>query len=225
MTKLATDFNIYKSLWSNINDVCAPPPPPGQPAKSCFLMEMPGFSIDPDAFDPDKFNPGIRMSPDCATALLCDRIPALAQYFYDTGNHISFYWHILLTTYGTTGTPAQSEAQKKAYETAIEMLYGSMEGYKKQEKTELFKNVDVLRNAWEKAQQAVTDFKTKCQKDKKNWPGNYEKGAGPLMDAARQAYVEYDTLKMQIQRYESEIYSFATGNLDTLMLEQAASKL
>ena len=119
----------------------------------------------------------------------------------------------------------QSEAKKKAYEEAIKMLYGSMEGYKKQEKTELFKNMDVLRDVWEKKQQTVTDFKIKCQKDKKNWPGNYEKSAGPLVDAARQAYVEYDTLKMQIQRYESDIYAFATGNLNTLMLEQATSKL
>ena len=58
-----------------------------------------------------------------------------------------------------------------------------------------FKDLDVLRKAWKNAQQAVTNFKIKCQNDMKNWPGNYEKGASPLMDAARQPYVEYDTLK------------------------------
>ena len=85
------DFNIFKALWQNVNDVCAPPPPPGQPAKACFLMELPGFTINPDSFDSSKFDPKTMVSPDMLVATLCDRVPALACYFYDTGNHISFF--------------------------------------------------------------------------------------------------------------------------------------
>ena len=130
---LDSDFDIYESLWSNINDVCAPPPPPGHPAKACFLMEMPGFSVDADAFDPTKFEPGTMTSPECATAMLCDRVPALAQYFYDTGDHISFNWQVLLNTYGISGTAAsENAALKERYDEAIKMLYGSQEGYIKQ---------------------------------------------------------------------------------------------
>ena len=66
-------------------------------------MEMPGFSVDPDAFDPLKFDPGTMMSPECATSSLCDRIPLFAPYFYDTGNHISFFWKLLLETYTIEG--------------------------------------------------------------------------------------------------------------------------
>ena len=91
-------------------------------------MEMPGFSVDPDAFNPKKLNSGTMMSPNCATALLCDRIPALAQYFYNTGNHIHTDTSSWLHMVPRTRTPVQSEVKKKAYENAIKMLYGSMEG-------------------------------------------------------------------------------------------------
>ena len=119
-----------------VNNVCVPPPPPGQSAKAFFLMEMPGFSIDPNAFDPSKFKPGIMMSPDCATSSLCDRVPALAPCFYDTGNHISFFWDLLLETFTVEGDFIKKNSEVEArYERAIEMLYGSKEGYKNQEKT------------------------------------------------------------------------------------------
>lgn len=225
MAKFDSDFDIYKSLWSNINDVCAPPPPPGRPAKACFLMEMPGFSVDPDAFDPTKFEPGTMTSPECATAMLCDRVPALAQYFYDTGDHISFYWQVLLSTYGISTTAASGNAAlKEGYEEAIKMLFGSKEGYIKQEKTQLFKNLDVLREDWHKAELKITEFKTECQVDKKNWPGNYQTGVAPLKEAAEQAYTNYNNLKMQIKRYGSAIFAYATGDLNSLMLDQQSSK-
>ena len=221
---LDSDFDIYESLWSNINDVCAPPPPPGHPAKACFLMEMPGFSVDADAFDPTKFEPGTMTSPECATAMLCDRVPALAQYFYDTGDHISFNWQVLLNTYGISGTAAsENAALKERYDEAIKMLYGSQEGYIKQEKTQLFKNMEVLRENWHESEKKKVEFKTKCQSDKENWPGNYQTGVAPLKEASEQAYTEYNNLKMQIKQYGSAIFAFATGDLNTLMLDQQSS--
>lgn len=225
MASYDSDFNIYKSLWSNINDVCAPPPPPGQLAKACFLMEMPGFSLDPDAFDPTKFDPGTMTSPGCATAMLCDRVPALAQYFYDTGDHISFYWQVLLNTYGISATASDNAALKQKYDDAIKMLYGGLEGYIKQEKTALFKNLDTLRENWQTAKQQITVFKNKCQKDKKNWPGNYETGVAPLKEAADQAYTEYNNLKKQLKHYEAAICDYAAGDLNTLMLDQQSSEI
>ena len=169
ISTMSEDFDVFQSLWSNINDTCAPAPPPGSDAVSCFLMEMPGFSINPKAFDPQSFNEleSQEMSPDCAVARLCDRVPAVANYFYDTGNKISFYWNQLCTTYGSTAPEAQSARLKERYDSAIKALYGSQEGYINQEKTKLFQNVETLRSAWEEKQDELAEFKKTCQKDRK----------------------------------------------------------
>ena len=223
---MSDDFNVFQSLWSNINDVCSPPPPPGSDAVSCFLMEMPGFSVDPKAFDPEAFTKesleGTMMSPDCAVARLCDRVPALARYFYDTGNKISFYWNQLCTTYGSTAPEAKRLTER--YDVAIKALYGSQEGYINQEKTKLFQNLDTLRTAWEHKQEKLHEFKIKCQKEKTLWPGNYQKQAGPLRDAVEQAHTEYYNVKMEIKHHEAAIFAYETGDLNTLMLEQVESK-
>ena len=222
---MSEDFDVFQSLWSNINDTCAPAPPPGSDAVSCFLMEMPGFSINPKAFDPQSFNEleSQEMSPDCAVARLCDRVPAVANYFYDTGNKISFYWNQLCTTYGSTAPEAQSARLKERYDSAIKALYGSQEGYINQEKTKLFQNVETLRSAWEEKQDELAEFKKTCQKDKKNWPGNYEKESGPLRDAVEEAHTEYNIVKMEIKHQEAAISAYETGDLDTMMLEQLES--
>ena len=179
------DFDIFKSLWQNVNDVCAPPPPPGQPAKACFLMEMPGFSVDSDAFDPSKFDPKTMVSPDMSVATLCDRVPAIARYFYDTGNHISFFWSQLMKT--CILKPVEENGQdttKQKYEEALQMLYGGKEGYE-----------------------------------------NYENNAGPYNEKVDAAYWEYNNLKMQVERYEAAIFRYATGDLSTVLLEQASGKM
>ena len=222
------DFDVLKTLWSKVNEVCVPPPPPGEQPKALFLMEMPGFSVDPDAYDPTKFNPGNMMSPECAAASLCDRVPALASYFYDTGNHISFYWKLLLQTFTIEGEFEKKNADIEArYQKAIQMLYGSEDGYVKQEKTQLFKNLEVLRKNWDTTVHALKDYKTECQtgSDKKNWPGNYETQAAPLVDAVEQAFTEYNNLRLQIEKYESAIFAYSTGDLNTVLLEQENSKI
>ena len=220
----STDFAIYKALWSIINDVCAPPPLPGAPAKACFLMENPGFSVDPNAFDPSKFNPGTGMSPDCAEATLCDRVPAVAQDFCDTGSHISFFWKQFLETFTIKKFPDGNAALKKRYNEAIKMLYGGREEYTKQQKTPFFQNLDILRAAWEDKEKTKSDFRQQCFNDETNWPGNFERGAGPYLQAEKEAYTAYNNLKMQVEKFQAAIFAYASGDLTTLMLEQKNGK-
>lgn len=132
------DFDIYKSLWMNINNVCAPPPPPGAPAKACFLMEMPGFTVDPNAFNPKSFNPSTMVSPECATATLCDRVPAFASYFYDTGERISSNYKLFMETFTIKSTREECTALKERYDEAIKMLYDDEQGYVMQKKLHSF---------------------------------------------------------------------------------------
>ena len=101
------------------------------------------------------------------------------------------------------------------------MLYGGPEGYVNQKKTPLYSNVDVLRKTWEEKKQKEAEFRNECQKDEENWPSNFEKGAGPYREAVDQAYGEYNNLKLQIERYEAAIYAYASGDLKTMMQEQA----
>ena len=143
---MSGDFNLYKALWENINDLVVPDPPPNQEAKACLLLESPGFSIASDYYDEDSYNKKFssdktdrsRPSPDYLTAQLCDKVPALSDYYYDTGDHISFKWRQLLQTYWLTYRPADDKSLKERYEKAIEMLYID---YAKQEKTQLYNEV------------------------------------------------------------------------------------
>ena len=89
-----------------------------------------------------------------------------------------------------------------------------------QKKTPLYSNVDVLRKKWEDAMQKETDYRNRCQRDTKNWPSNYEKGAGPYRDAVEQAYTEYNNLKLQIEKYEAAIFAYAAGDLKNMLLLQ-----
>ena len=218
------DIDILKTIWSRINAVCVPPSPPDEPAKMCFLMEMPGFSIDPDAFDELKFNPYTMMSPECATASLCDRVPILAPYFYDTGDHISFYWKLLLETFTVEDKPEKTTELETDYEKAIKMLYGSPDAYISQQKTSLYLDLDKLREQWEAAIKVRDDFKKEMQRDKVNWPGNYEKCAAPFIDAVEDAYGEYNKLRLQIQKYEDIIFSYPGKDLNILLMKQANSE-
>ena len=104
------------------------------------------------------------------------------------------------------------------------MLYGSQEGYIKQEKTPLYQGVAKLRKKWQDAMHLQADFKKRMQEDKKNWPGNYEKGAAPYVDAVEEAYTEYNNLNLQIDKYESAIFAHAMGDMNTVLLDQAISK-
>ena len=224
-TSAKSDFDIFQSLWQNINDICVPKPPPGAPAKACFLMEMPGFSIDPKAYDPAQFDPSTMSSPDMEVATLCDRIPAIASYFYDTGDHISFLWNQLLTTYHVKPSPAgEDEAAKNNYDDALEMLYGGRDGYIKQTKTPLFANLEVLRKKWQDAMDARERFRTECLNDSKKWPKNFQDNAGPYNDQVDQEYTSYNNLRREIEKYEASILRYSTGDLTTLMLEQQNGK-
>lgn len=218
------DFDIFETLWTSINDICAPPPPPGKPAKACFLMELPGFTVDPKNFDPETFDPSTMLSPGCSVATLCDRIPALASYFYDTGERISSTYKIFMETFTIETTPQQheeSEDLKERYDEAIKMLYGDQQGYIKQTKTPLFENLDKLHKKWEEAQAAKEEFRNNCREDKKDWPGNYERGVGPYVEAWKQAYTAYENLKQVIEKCQAAIHAYNTGDLTTVIQEQA----
>ena len=218
------DTSFLKTIWSRISAVCVPPSPPDEPAKMCFLMEMPGFSIDPDAFDKLKFDPHTMMSPECATASLCDRVPTLAPYFYDTGDHISFYWKLLLETFTVEDKLEKNTELDADYEKAIKMLYGSPDAYVCQQKTSLYLGLDKLREQWEATVKVRDDFKKEMQRDTSNWPGNYEKCAAPFIAAVEDAYTKYNNLRLQIQKYEDTIFSYAGEDLNTLLMKQANSE-
>ena len=214
------DFDMFKTLWTNINNACVPEPLPGQPAKAVFMMEMPGFSVDPDSFDLSRFDPENRMHPDRAVAMLADRVPALAPYFYDTGSHISFYWKQLIETFKLNWTPESDPELKAKYQDAIVNLYGSEEGYIKQEKTQLFKQLDFLRDEWQKAMRKEQQFWKDCQNER-GWPQNFQTHAGPYIEKMNQAYTEYDNLKCQIEKFEAAIFQYTRGDLSRLLLQQA----
>ena len=149
---MATDLDIFKSLWKSINDIFVLPPPFGSPAATTFLMETPGLTINPDSYDLKKFtDPATMTSPNRATAILCDRVPALAHNFYDSGRRVSSHWAILLQQYGTSeDNPDEKAARaelKKKYDAAVAVLYGSQDGYIKQQKTELLLKLDILHDS------------------------------------------------------------------------------
>lgn len=218
------DLDILRSLWENINDICVPPSPPGMPAKACFLMEMPGFAIDPDAFDRSKFTEGHK-SPDLAKAGLCDRVPFISRCFYDTGNRISFLWKSLLRSFviEPDNTGADKERKKK-YDEAIKALFGSRDGFIRHEKTPLYKSVDTLREKWEKAKEKEAQFRHECQKKTANWPGNFHRGADPYREEVEDRYSEYDSVKVIVDKYEAAIHAYASADLTTVMEEQNSSE-
>ena len=215
-----SDFNIFKSLWSRINDAVIRPPIPGDPARDFLLMEMPGYSINPDVFDEDKFyeNPNA-MSPAYATALLVDKVPAFAPYFYDTGSHISFYWKQLVETFVIVDKSKVNQELKAKYDYAIEMLYGDLNGYKNQRKTELFKKLDTLRTEWHKAREELEKFRKKCQR-KPDWPENFEPRVKPYVDRVDDTFTEYDNVQSQIEQYQAAIFQYTRGDLSILLLHQ-----
>ena len=218
------DLDILKSLWENINDICVPPSPPGTPTKACFLMEMPGFAINPDAFDLSKFTVDQR-SPDLAKANLCDRVPYIARCFYDTGNRISFLWKNFLRTFVID--PSQSpadELRKRKYDEAIEALYGSREGLIQHEKTPLYESVDTLREEWEKAKEKEIQFRNECQKDTASWPENFARGVGPYRSEVEERHTEYNSVKEIVDKYEAAIHAYVSQDLTTILEEQQSSK-
>ena len=218
------DLDILKSLWENINDICVPPSPPGTPANACFLMEMPGFAIDPVALDVSKFAADQR-SPDLAKATLCDRVPFVARSFYDTGNRISFLWKNFLRTFviepDRTGA---DELRKKRYDEAIEALYGSRDGLIQHQKTPLYESVDTLREKWEIAKEKETQFRHECQKDIANWPENFKRGVGPYSSEVEERFVEYNSVKEIVDKYEAAIHAYVSQDLTTVLEEQQSSK-
>lgn len=215
-----SDFNMFQSLWTNINDATVPKPLPGQPPQAVFLMEMPGYSVDPDTYDLAKFEPDKKMHPDRAVAMLVDRVPVLSPYFYDTGSHISFFWKQLVETFKLRYAPEDDPKLREKYIAAIKMLYGSEGAYIEQKKTKLFENLDSLRNNWLSTKEELDKFWKKCQTES-GWPQNFQIQAGPYVQARDQAYTEYDNLKAQIEQYEAAIFQYTRGDLSRLMLQQA----
>jgi len=213
---------MFRSLWTNINNATVPKPLPGKAIKALFLMEMPGFAVDPEAYS--KFEPDEAMHPDRMVAMLVDRVPALAPYFYDSGSTISFYWTQMLETFKLRYAPEDDPNLKAKYEEAIKMLYGSEEAYIKQTKTRLFQNLDKLREEWLAKQEDVAKFWESCKEEKTRWPQNFQSRAGPYVDGKNQAYTEYDNLKSQIEQHEAAIFQYTRGDLSRLLLQQAQGK-
>lgn len=229
------DVDLSGTLWISINNVVVPTTPKDKTPTAVFLMESPGFAVNPEDFDPDKFQSNDfsdrgrdRMHPDRAIAQLADRVPAVSPYFFDSGTHISYYWRQLLETYKLSWSPKDDPELREKYKNAVKMLYGSEESnfeesekrYFNNEKSHFFEQLDTLSQAWEGAKKKEKDFLEECQGNKKDWPQNFQTSAGPTIDKTIQAFTEYDNLKAQIQQYQAAISQYTRGDLSRLLLDQ-----
>ena len=205
--------SIFMCLWSEINKAVIP----DDENKSFLLLEMPGYPINSDLFNPEKFNdnPAV-MSPAHATALLVDRVPAFARYFHDTGSQISFFWKQLLETYAIVKNPVDESIAKAKYDDAIEMLYGGQSGYCSMQKSEMYKNLDSLCDKWQKELNNLESYKKRCLRQGEN----FESNAGPYVERVDNAFVEYNNLKSQIKKYQAAIFEYTRGDLSTVLLQQ-----
>ena len=92
--------------------------------------------------------------------------------------------------------------------------------HQEQENSILRANLDDLRTEWQDAMTEREIFRSKCLSDKEKWPRNYQDNAAPYNEKVEQAYTEYNSLKLQIEKYKASIFRYATGDLSTMMLEQ-----
>lgn len=230
------DVDLSGTLWISINNVVVPTTPKDKTPTAVFLMESPGFSVNPEDFNPDNFQSNDfgdrgrdRMHPDRAIAQLADRVPAVSPYFFDSGTHISYYWRQLLETYKLSWSPKDDPKLREKYKNAVKMLYGSEEcdfeesekRYFKNEKSEFHKQLKAFSESWESAKKEEKEFLDKCRHDQKDgWPQNFQKSAGPTIDKTIQAFTEYENLKAQIQQYQAAISQYTRGDLSRLLLGQ-----
>ena len=235
------DVDLSGTLWISINNVVVPTTPKDKTPTAVFLMESPGFLVNPDDYNPENFEKTDfsdrgrdRMHPDRAIAQLADRVPAVSPYFFDSGTHISYYWRQLLETYKLSWSPKDDPKLRKKYENAVIMLYGSEEcgfdesgfeesekRYFNNEKSEFHKQLEAFSKNWESAKEEEKEFLDKCRHDQKeDWPQNFQKSAGPTIDKTIQAFTEYENLKAQIQQYQAAISQYTRGDLSRLLLGQ-----
>ena len=164
------------------------------------------------------------MSPAYATALLVDRIPAFAPFFYNTGSQISFHWKQLLETFVVINNSEYYPICKAKYHEAIEMLYGGSSGYKMQQKTELFKGLDTLRTKWEEAKDELQKVRAKFSQKGQDLPEKYELNMKPYMDRVDDAFSEYDSVRSQVKQYQAAIFQHTRGDLNILLFQQRQGK-
>ena len=82
--------------------------------------------------------------------------------------HGESHFVLLLETFTVEGDFDKKNADVEARnERAIEMLYGSKEGYIKQEKTPLYQGMSKLRDEWKRAERNKENIKKKCMRMKK----------------------------------------------------------
>ena len=132
------NFEIFNNLWQTIQDcVASAPGAPFQRHKTWLLLEHPGFAIDADCYNPELYRRSFaklssRPSPEYLIAQLCDRVPALAHNFFDTGDRISLKWKQLLSTFSHHPSHDHDDPQlKERYEKAINALYVDFEEQRK----------------------------------------------------------------------------------------------
>ena len=200
------DYTVYKCLWTKLNEVVCPP---GRKGGSCLLLEMPGYSVNPDIFDIELFraNSNAEMSPSFATAMLVDRIPALAPCFYDTGFSVSSYWKQLIETFTVPNEQNNADLKEK-YDEAIETLYGGTNGCKNLQTSERFKSLDALRDEWYAAK---VDLKQQHEE-------LYYK------EKVDDAFLEYTSMKSQINLHQAAIFEYTRRDPNHLPLKQRQSK-
>ena len=228
---MGDDFDLVKELWIKINKVTVPQLSPDSPLKACFLMETPGFSIDPSTYDTcewnDKSKETTESHPDRIVAELADKVPALSPFYYDTGSRISSYWNQLVTTFKL---PSQvSDADPKKYQEAVEFLYGKPgdeQDYEKIQLSEMRPEIDQrvteLREKWKKAQDEKKKFWEESKVgDEENWPKNFEMEARPYVDKINDAFTEYDNFRCLVENYQAVIFRYRRGDLGRLLLQQA----
>lgn len=205
-------------LWSCINDEVLGTSL--NPAKQILVMETPGFSIDPDLFDEEKFqsNPGVDvLSPQYATATLVDRVPACARFFNDTGSRVSFNWKQLIETIVIIDNTEDDLAVKAKYDEAIEKLYGGQIGYRKLQKTEYFEMLDTLRENYYREKDKLEQIRKRQQ----------ELHDVPELTVHHQEreVTEYHNRKSQIEKYQAAILKYTSEDLSVLLMKKRQGKV
>ena len=210
--------SLNKLLWSRINyEVLGTAL---DPAKQILVMETPGFSVDPDLFDEEKFqsNPGVDvLSPQYATATLVDRVPACARFFNDTGSRVSFNWKQLMETIVIIDEAEDDLAVKAKYDEAIEVLYGGQIGYRKLQKTEYFEMLDTLRENYYREKDKLEQIRKR----------ENELHDVPELTVHHQEMevAEYHNRKSQIEKHQAAILKYTSEDPSVLLMIRRRGKV
>ena len=215
------DKKLLQSIWESISELVSPPLPEGIPSTSCFLMQT-GFSVRGSEYDPSKSGSGLKL------AKLFDVVPKVNIAFEATGSHISSEWNAFLAT-SSAPIKAPPKSEKRLFEEGKTKLYTD---YDHLVKTPFYKSLDTARAALTKEQLNVFLLKMKVKKDlamvgsptQEDFDRLYKALSVDAYDGLSKARQEYLLRSREVGRYQSYIFAYNTGSLNTLLQTQTTGK-